>query len=288
MSPAEGKSEVTLHPRGRNWRLLFERQPRSAAENMAVDEALLRAHADGESPPVLRFYRWNPPALSIGYFQSFDREVDPEGCRSLGFDWVRRPTGGRAVLHEDELTYSVIISEEILRGSVLQTYSTLSRALACGLQKLGVDAQLTGGRPPTRQDRQDSSAACFDTPTVNEVAVQQKKIVGSAQVRRRGVILQHGSIPLQLNRHKVVRCLHLPSERLRQRVLQTLQRKATSLAELCDETPEFREVGEGLIAGFEQVLDIQFDSDQLSPAERRDVCRLVQDKYGRCEFNRKR
>jgi len=288
MPQAKGDSETDLPLRGRKWRLLFEGQPRQAAENMAIDEALMRAHADGETPPVLRFYQWSPPALSIGYFQSFEREVDAKGCRSLGFDWVRRPTGGRAVLHEDELTYSVVISEKLLSGSVLKTYSALSQALASGLRQLGVQAQLSGGRPPTREDRQSSSAACFDTPTVNEVAVDGKKLIGSAQVRRRGVILQHGSVPLRLNRDNVVRCLRLPSERLRKRVLKTLQDKAASLCEVCGYKPQFDQVAESLRTGFEEALDIEFAVDKLSPAERQDVHRLVEEKYGRCEFTRQR
>ncbi|MFO8060175.1 MAG: hypothetical protein R6U70_05930, partial [Bacillota bacterium] len=176
--PADDRGMVPgLKEEGRTWRLI-EDGAGTAAENMGVDEALLLSIARGESPPVLRFYRWDPPGLSIGYFQSCAREVDEEGCRRYGFDWVRRPTGGRAVLHQHELTYAVVIDAGLLPGSVNDTYRALSTALAAGLRRLGVAAELALGRPPTRRSRELSSAACFDSATPNEVAVGGRKVIG--------------------------------------------------------------------------------------------------------------
>ena len=272
----------------RRWRLIIDERPRTGPENMAVDETLLESQAEGESPPTLRFYQWRPAALTIGYFQSFEREIDTDGCKKLGVDWVRRPTGGRAVLHDDELTYSVVISEDLLPGSVMQTYSALSEALTAGLRILGIDAQLAGGRAPTRQSRESSSAACFDTPTTNEVAVDGRKMIGSAQVRKRGVILQHGSVPLTLDRQKVVRCLYLPSERLRDRVTDTLRRKAAALNEVSSQEITFEQVAGALRGGFKEIFGVQFSCSQLTQIEKERVQLLVEDKYGKKSYNRQR
>ena len=273
-----------LREEGRSWRLIKE-GARTAAENMAVDEALLNSCASGESPPILRFYRWEPPGLSIGYFQSHEREVNEEGCRQLGFDWVRRPTGGRAVLHQHELTYAVVIDVALMPGSVLETYRGLSSALVAGLKHLGIEAALAPGRPPTRKSRELSSAACFDSATPNEVTVEGKKVIGSAQVRKRGVLLQHGSIPLRIDRDAAVACMNLGSEAVRKRVLRTLASKAAGLEEVAGRTFSPGEVARALQQGFEETLGIVFREEGLSPGEQRQVQRLAVERYRRDEWN---
>lgn len=272
---------------GRRWRLIHD-GPRPGAENMAVDEALLISHASGESPAVLRFYGWDPPALTIGYFQSHVREVDEDGCRRHGFDWVRRPTGGRAVLHQHELTYSVVVSERLLRGSVLQTYRILSMSLLNGLRRLGVDAEITEGRSPTRHDRQLSSAACFDSATPQELAVGGRKVVGSAQVRQRGVLLQHGSVPLRLDRDAVVDCLNLGSDAVRSRVRRTLETKAAGLSEVSCQPINHSSLARALQAGFAETLGVSFLHDALTEVEEGRVEELVRSKYGTDDWNRAR
>lgn len=182
-----------------NWRLLFD-QPSHAAWNMAADEAMLVALSNGEILPTLRFYGWNPPAVSIGYFQKLNTEIDIAACAEQGIDVVRRLTGGRAVLHEAELTYSLVVREDTpnIPTSVTESYLFFSRAIVAGLQQLGVTAQMQQPEPQRRQIRSVSSAACFDAPSHYEITVGGRKLVGSAQVRRDGVLLQHGSILLTL------------------------------------------------------------------------------------------
>lgn len=133
----------------RRWRLL-ETGAADGPANMAVDEAIMIHHSRGGAPPTLRFYRWDPPTLSLGYFQDPEREVNREACRRLGVGLVRRPTGGRAVLHDDEVTYSVVIAQKYLPGSVVETYRVLSGGLLAGLRLLGVPAELysPGNRLP--------------------------------------------------------------------------------------------------------------------------------------------
>jgi len=190
------------------WRLLVD-APADGAWNMAVDEILLDGVAAGAAPPTLRFYEWMPACLSLGYFQPFD-VVDTDGCRRLGVDVVRRPTGGRAILHDRELTYSVALPASLLGhdGGVLPSYYRLSLALQDGLRRLGVPATLapqSAARGPVAH-----GPVCFDRPSAHEILLQGRKLVGSAQMRRGGGILQHGSILVEPRIDKLTACLRLP------------------------------------------------------------------------------
>lgn len=214
------------------WRIINS-PPADGGTNMAIDEAILEAVREGQSPPTLRLYTWQPACLSIGRFQRAARSVNFDALTALGYDFVRRPTGGRAVLHDDELTYAVIASTDELANvsagagaSVLATYLTLSRGLAAGLARIGIPVELAprdagrirrgahregegdhereGGhdRNGSGNSSGDSngdnnsghSAACFDSPSAYELLAQGRKIVGSAQVRRGSTFLQHGSV----------------------------------------------------------------------------------------------
>ena len=132
---------------GKEWRILpFGKA--GAVENMAVDEAVFRASIHKKAPPTLRFYGWRVPALSIGYFQDYGKEVDREACRKFGVDIVRRPTGGKAVLHEQELTYAVIAGADspLFPPDILKTYRVISGCIAKGLAKVGIRAEKTDAR----------------------------------------------------------------------------------------------------------------------------------------------
>ncbi len=189
------------------WRLLVD-PPAGGAWNMAVDEVLLDGVADGDAPPTLRFYQWNPACLSLGYFQSFD-VVDVDQCRALGIEVVRRPTGGRAILHDRELTYSVALPASVLGhdGGVLPSYYRLSLALQEGLSRLGVPATLA---PESAVSGPEHGPICFDRPSAHEILLDGRKLVGSAQMRRGGGLLQHGSILIEPRIDKLTACLRLP------------------------------------------------------------------------------
>jgi lipoyl(octanoyl) transferase len=190
------------------WRLLVD-APSSGAWNMAVDEVLLEGVATGASPPTLRFYQWKPACLSLGYFQPFD-VVDLDGCRALGVEVVRRPTGGRAILHDRELTYSVALPASVLGqdGGVLPSYYRLSLALRDGLSRLGIPATLAPEAAASRSS--DHGPICFDRPSAHEILLQGRKLVGSAQMRRGAALLQHGSILIEPRLDKLTACLRLP------------------------------------------------------------------------------
>lgn len=171
--------------------------PMTGRENMAKDEALL---ATGE--PVLRFYQWRPPCVSIGYFQDPDRDIDLDYLKTAGIDLVRRPTGGRAVLHEDELTYALVLPATLLPSGVVQSYQLVAGIFVAALGELGLVCDIKG--PDGRPDR---NAGCFSSTSAYEICCRGKKVMGSAQVRRNGVVLQHGSLLLSVDYERQARCL---------------------------------------------------------------------------------
>ncbi|MCR4397415.1 MAG: lipoate--protein ligase family protein [Firmicutes bacterium] len=262
------------------WRLIIDGGARGAW-NMAVDEAILLSHARGDTPPTLRLYEWRPPAVSVGYFQDMAGQIDLEACVRLGVEWVRRPTGGRAVLHEDEVTYSVTASERILGGSVLETYLELSKGLVEGLRLLGAQAEVAPGGP----SGDARSAACFDAPSWYEIVCGGRKVVGSAQTRHSGVMLQHGSIPLRFDVSRAVAVLQVGSDRARQRLAASLGRKAAGLEEVLGRRVGALEVKRALAEGYSRALGWSFEIGGLTPAEREEAARLEKEKYGSPTWN---
>jgi lipoate-protein ligase A len=172
--------------------------PNLAAYNMAIDEELL-AHAQaGETMPVLRFYGWEPPAVSLGRFQKIETAVNQEACKRLGFDIVRRVTGGRAVFHNKELTYSIVArtDDPLFPSSVHGTYKVIAAGLVAGLKNIGIDAEMVSraNRYAALVEKKPKDPACFSSPSWYEIVANGKKIIGSAQRRLSGAFLQHGSI----------------------------------------------------------------------------------------------
>lgn len=168
------------------------------AYNMAVDEEFLMRAQTGETMPVLRFYGWDPPAVSIGRFQKIGTAVDTDACKRYGIDIVRRITGGRAALHCKELTYSLVARTDnpLFPSDVLGTYRVIATCLISGLKNLGIPAEMVarGGRHAALVKKQTKDSACFSSPSWYEIVVKGKKIIGSAQRRLSGAFLQHGSI----------------------------------------------------------------------------------------------
>ncbi|HEX9019857.1 MAG TPA: lipoate--protein ligase family protein [Nitrospirota bacterium] len=181
------------------WRFL-DSGPNLGAYNMAVDEELLSRAQAGESVPILRFYTWAPPAVSLGRFQKREEAVNADACKRLGFDIVRRITGGRAVLHNKELTYSIVarIGHPLFPPDVHGTYKIIAAGLLQGLRSLGIPAEMVtrGGSHAQRVEKQPKNPACFSSPSWYEIVVRGRKIIGSAQRRLSSAFLQHGSILL--------------------------------------------------------------------------------------------
>ena len=273
------------------WRLLIT-PPADGATNMAIDEALLHALADGAGRPTLRFYQWEPPCLSLGYNER-SADVDEAACARLGYTWVRRPTGGRAILHTDELTYSITApgDEPRVAGSIVNSYRHLSAGLLAGLRALGADVFQAQAEKVVNPDQ---GAACFDTPSNYEITVRGKKLVGSAQVRRRGIVLQHGTLPLTGDLARIVNCLHTGEAVLAAPVLdQHLPQQALLLARACTleqamgRTVSFEEAADALAQGFAGALNLRLEPDDLTGYERSLAERLRREQYTSDDWNRR-
>ncbi len=254
-----------------------------ASFNMALDEALLEWHSKGEIGPVLRFYEWEPATLSIGYFQRVEKEINLDEVKKYGLGFVRRPTGGRGVLHEHELTYSVIVSESYpnMPETVTEAYRVISGGVLEGFRNLGLDA--TFSVPQTAQQSDDlkkpKSAVCFDAPSWYELVVEGKKVAGSAQTRQKGVILQHGAILLSLDVDKLVSLFTFKSEEQREQMRKNLPEKAVAIDRLVDRPVTVSECADAFSKGFELALDMKLEPMELTEQQLQYVFEIERNKY---------
>jgi lipoyl(octanoyl) transferase len=240
------------------WRLILD-PPLSGKENMEKDIALMEEVTSGECPPILRIYRWAPPALSLGYFQDETEVVNLAACREAGIDLVRRPTGGRAVLHHEELTYSIIVPEVhpfIDRGSVLDAYRSISRGVVTAFNLLGITASIS----PEREGQVGlTPGSCFDTPSAYEVQIKDKKVVGSAQLRRDGILLQHGAILFRLPQDLYQRVLKKNYRKDSEGQVFELDEQAAGLLDLGYDI-SYEEMTRALVKAFSLVIPAVFTS----------------------------
>lgn len=277
------------------WRFIRS-GPMDPAWNMAIDEAIMNAVAEGHAPPTLRFYGWNPATLSIGYFQKAEDEVDLAKVEEQGIGFVRRPTGGRAVLHDQELTYSMILPETYpnIPSSVTESYRVLSNGLLYGFRRMGLQADMVNLANEEEKAKYTSagSAACFDSPSWYELVVEGRKVAGSAQVRQKGVILQHGSILLDMDVDLLFDLLYYPNERLRERLKQSFKTKAVAINDIkraLGQAPASLADAEAAFAqGIPEGLGITLAEGELSEAEQAAAGRLVREKYGNRDWNFRR
>lgn len=280
------------------WRLIKDSY-HNGFINMAVDEAIMIAHKNGLISPTIRFYQWSPPAVSLGYFQDLKKEINVKVCQDIGIDIVRRPTGGKAVLHDQELTYSFIIKENdpLVNDSILETYKKISGGIIRGLSYLGIKAELVPLRGKLENhllDRSDKArihhldfkSICFSVPSQYEVQVEGKKIVGSAQVRKGGVVLQHGSLLIKLEKDKLFSVFNFPSVQIREKLKSKF--KATSLEEILKRKIDFSELSNILPRGFEEEFGVRLVESKLTEPEENIFKDLLENKYLTYEWNYKR
>ncbi|OPY29894.1 MAG: Lipoate-protein ligase A subunit 1 [Methanocella sp. PtaU1.Bin125] len=208
---------------------MIPREERLAAENMAVDEAIAAGVAASTSPPTIRFYTWNPGAVSIGHFQRLHDEVDTDACRAKGIDYVRRRTGGGAVYHDPqgEITYSVIAPESCFSRDIRASYREICGGILKGLASLGIPAEF---RP------------------INDVVVRGRKISGSAQTRRQGVLTQHGTVLYRLDRATMFSVLKPSVKKLTDKPVASFNAAVTCAAEEGCGSPD--ELYWALVRGF--------------------------------------
>ncbi len=275
------------------WRLLFEPHPKPGALNMAIDEAVLRAVVAGEVPPTLRLYGWSPPTLTLGRGQPY-ADADVTALERDGIALVRRMTGGTAVLNRDELTYSIATTDREPRfsGTVAESYRAISAALLRALQPLGLttaEATAAAGRgrahSPTYtaaaagRQRRERTPVCFEIPSDYEVTVDGRKLVGNSQMRVRGGILQHGSLPLTGDIGAISAYLTARPDPARIRAV------ALTLQDALGRAVTWLEVAEPLLAAFGEMLNLTLVESPLTQVERRQVERLLAEKYDNPDWN---
>jgi lipoyl(octanoyl) transferase len=268
-----------------HWRLILS-APADGAANMAADEAILLAVAAGSAPPTLRFFAWQPPCLSLGYAQP-QADVDLDRLQALGWGLVRRPTGGRAILHTDELTYSVIASmaEPRVAGGILESYRQLSQGLLRGLELMGLCAR--ADKTYALPGRDAKGAVCFETPSNYEITVADKKLLGSAQTRKQGVVLQHGTLPLSGDIARICEVLRFETEEARQLARARVAERATTVEAVGGKLVTWLEAARALAQGFSEKLNLTLDEAGLTPAERTEASQLSAEKYVSAEWNGK-
>ncbi len=251
---------------------------------MAVDEAILEAVGKGLSLPTLRLFAWRPPCLSLGYAQSI-QDVDQSALAERGWSLVRRPTGGRAILHTDELTYSVIapLHEPRIAGTVLESYRRLAQALLRALELLGLPAR-ADKEYPAQPGVQPNGPVCFEVPSNYEITANGKKLIGSAQARRLSGVLQHGSLPLTGDLGRITQALAFETEEQRRASELSLLEHATTLEQVLHRSVTWEEAAQAFTAAFAECLDLDLKEDHLSGFELKRSAELVQQKYANPEW----
>ena len=250
------------------WRFLVT-ECNTAAKNMAIDRAVLVANSEGLVPPTVRFYTWKPPAISIGYFQSLEDEVDLQKCGELGVEYVRRITGGGAVFHEDELTYSIVIPEshpEIPRN-IMESYSRICGAVMKGLKNLGINSSYM---------------------PINDIISGGRKISGNAQTRKLKTVLQHGTIILDVDVEKMFSILLVPDEKIRDKMIQDVKQRVTSVKNILGCYVSFSDSIDDMKKGFEEEFKVDLVEGSLTDYEKELTTKFEKECFGNKDWNHKR
>ena len=258
------------------WRLLIT-PPARGAWNMALDESILEHIGRGESLPTLRLYAWDPACLSLGHAQPF-ADVDLARLKDRGWEVVRRATGGRAILHTDELTYSVIApsDEPGMAGSVLESYNRLAQALLLAVKNLDLPVQMKEGKT---DGNSTPNPVCFEVPSAYEITVDGKKLIGSAQARKKEGVLQHGSLPLTGDLSRICQALVFENEPARAEASKRLLARAATVESALGHAISWEMAAQAFIHAFEAQLGLSFERGELSESESKRTDELVKEKY---------
>ena len=268
-------------------RILKEPDFGDGAENMALDMAIADAVAAGLQPPTLRLYGWKPFCLSLGYGQRIG-DVDQAALSSRGWDLVRRPTGGKAILHGDELTYSLCLplDHPLASGDVVESYRRISVGLRQGLEELGLPAEAE--HQGASLSPSATGPVCFEMPSHYEIAVDGRKLVGSAQMRRKAVILQHGSIPICGDVARICDVLRFASEVARERQVRRLRQRAVTLAQALGFAPTWPQLAAALVCGFTRAFGLELAPGAASDHELACAAALKRQRFGDAAWTSKR
>lgn len=247
---------------------LLKLETNNAFMNMAIDEAVARLRAKERTVDTLRFYRWNPSAVSVGYFQNTAEEVNLKMCRELGVDVVRRMTGGGAVYHDynGEVTYSLIAREGRLSipDDIIESYEMICGGIVLALRDLGLNAQF---KP------------------INDIQVNGKKISGNAQTRRWGTIIQHGTILVDADIRTMFKVLKVTKEKISDKHIKRVEERVTTINRELKRKIGFGEITEALERGFQKALEYELYEGELTEEEKTLAEELYLKKYTKKEWN---
>ncbi len=233
----------------------------NAPTQMAIDEAIAIARLRHQTPNTLRLYRWNPSAVSIGYFQSIEKEVNLPACKEYGVDVIRRITGGGAVYHDynGEITYSIVVPENDpkMPRDILESYQLICGAIVNGLKHIDVESEF---KP------------------VNDITAGGKKISGNAQTRRHGVVLQHGTVLVDSDIQRMFQVLRVSDAKISDKLIKAVEERVTNIRRYLDRKVSFKEVRDALVQGFEETLDIELKPGELTGDEEK-LVKELKEKY---------
>lgn len=250
------------------WRLL-RTGFNNAFLNMAIDEAVLINCSRGKVPPTVRFYGWNPPAISIGYFQSLDEEIDLDFCERIGVDYVRRITGGGAVFHDTELTYSIVVPESYpsVPKNIMDSYGRICGAVIKGLGFLGINSSYA---------------------PINDIVVDGRKISGNAQTRKMRTVLQHGTVLMDVDVDRMFSLLMVPSEKIRDKLISDVKQRVTSIKKVLGKDVVFDDVAVSMKKGFEEEFDVELVEGSLTDSETALAKKIEKDRFSSKDWNHRR
>jgi lipoate-protein ligase A len=254
---------------------------------MAVDEAILEHIGRGASSTTLRLYAWTPACLSLGHAQPF-ADVDALRLHQHGWEMVRRATGGRAILHTDELTYSVIapVDEQHVAGSILESYNRLAQALLLAVKSLGIPVEMKEALGHVSNVTY-TNPVCFEVPSTYEITVNGKKLIGSAQARKKEGVLQHGSLPLTGDLARICQALVFENETARENASKRLLERATTVESALGRMVSWEEAAQAFIRAFEAQLGISLEREELSDSESSRADELVAEKYDHVSWTKR-
>ncbi len=254
--------------------------------NMATDCAIFEAVSAGLQPPTLRLYGWEPICLSLGYGQR-SRDVDMARLRARGWQLVRRPTGGKAILHGDELTYSLClpINHPLAAGKLVDSYRRIGAGLASGLESFGMTV-LSQVKDP--RNSKSAGPVCFEVASHYEITVAGRKLVGSAQMRRKAGILQHGTIPIRGDVARICDVLSFEREAERAAQRQRLRERAVTLETVLESSPSWDDVAAAIARGAERAYASDILCQELSADEIERIKSLMAEQFANPAWTAKR
>ncbi len=236
---------------------------------MAIDKAILVVNSEGNVPPTVRFYGWSPPAISIGYFQSLTEEIDIQACERFGVDYVRRITGGGAVFHEKELTYSIVVAEAhpAIPKNILKSYGRICGAVMKGLLLLGIESEYA---------------------PINDIVTGGRKISGNAQTRKFETVLQHGTVLMDVDVDTMFSLLKVPNEKIKDKLIADVKQRVTSMKHILGKEIGFLEVARAMKKGFEEEFNVELIEGTLSNEERGLAKQFEEESFSTKEWNQRR